>query len=116
MTELLGFMQTIYTGTQICVDKSYDACDGNQVLWERTHFKYPKFEENEVEDQKAKENQEAGKICLFGEPDMEQIMTKGNYMLKVLKLNSGKNNNTSLMTEPLYLNLYKIQITLHDKS
>ncbi|XP_039449290.1 angiotensin-converting enzyme-like [Culex pipiens pallens] len=76
MTELLGFMQTIYTGTQICVDKSYDACDGNQVLWERTHFKYPKFEENEVGDQKAKENQEAGKICLFGEPDMEQIMTK----------------------------------------
>lgn len=67
---LLGTMQGIYTGTQVCIDKTYNPCKGNDVLWARTSLKHQNFLSNNQSDTEDKD-----RICLFGEPEIEQIMT-----------------------------------------
>ncbi|XP_058835010.1 angiotensin-converting enzyme-like isoform X2 [Topomyia yanbarensis] len=66
MTNLLGYLQGIYTGTQVCVKGS---CDDDGKLWQSTFFKYPELESGNYVEPTTNE------ICLFGEPDMERIMT-----------------------------------------
>ncbi|XP_055529877.1 angiotensin-converting enzyme-like isoform X2 [Wyeomyia smithii] len=68
ITSLLGFMQNIYTGAQVCLNGTFS---NENLLWENTFFRYPHFgnksEKNPTSLSKP--------LCLYGEPDMEQLMT-----------------------------------------
>lgn len=66
-------MQGIYTGTQVCIDKAYNPCKGNGLLWDRTSLKHRDLASNKLSDAEDKD-----RICLYGEPEMEQIMTGSN--------------------------------------
>lgn len=67
-------MQGIYTETQICLDDVADICKRNGLLWAKTSFQYPQFTSEEITDLKKNEHAR-DRICLYGEPEMEQIMT-----------------------------------------
>lgn len=73
-------MQGIYTETQVCVDDVSNICKQNSedLLWERTYFQYPDFALKQRSGEKYDEH-DKDHICLYGEPEMEQIMT-GNLV------------------------------------
>ncbi|XP_053686137.1 angiotensin-converting enzyme-like [Sabethes cyaneus] len=69
IASLLGFIQSIYTGTQVCLTSTFS---NKKLLWKRTFFRYPHF------GNKSQINpiSQAVTSCLNGEPDMEQLMTR----------------------------------------
>ncbi|XP_062713969.1 angiotensin-converting enzyme-like [Aedes albopictus] len=77
IAKLLGYMQGIYTETQVCVDDVSNICKQNSedLLWERTYFQYPDFALKQRSGEKYDEH-DKDHICLYGEPEMEQIMTE----------------------------------------
>ncbi|XP_055627887.1 angiotensin-converting enzyme-like [Toxorhynchites rutilus septentrionalis] len=64
ITRLLGFMQGIYTGTQVCLEDDRSSQDSRRSLESVTYLKY-----NDSGDPVSN-----GVTCLYGEPDLEKIM------------------------------------------
>ncbi|EAT34915.1 AAEL012873-PA [Aedes aegypti] len=94
IAKLLGYMQGIYTETQICLDDVADICKRNGLLWAKTSFQYPQFTSEEKTDLKKNEHAR-DRICLYGEPEMEQIMTETSSLI------AGK-SNCSIARESLH--------------
>ncbi|XP_055595947.1 angiotensin-converting enzyme-like [Uranotaenia lowii] len=76
IAQLLGFMQGIYTGAQICIDESYDPCTGNGLLWDSTSFRYPIADNRKIGKNASPKFAKSNK-CLYGEPDLEEVMKTG---------------------------------------
>ncbi|XP_058464729.1 angiotensin-converting enzyme-like [Malaya genurostris] len=79
MTKLLAYLQEIYTETEVCVNRS---CDDDK-LWKSTFFKY---------HEQVSNNFSVNELCLFGEPDMERIMSRETIPLFKDKMNCMMND------------------------